>query len=86
MYCILMLNFEKSTALLSLCINYTNPEACKSYLIPQIINLDTWKQSYSGFSEQLDFCDLKTLSDWLLLKFYMLCFVSMLHLFSLGTL
>ena len=36
-----------------------------------------WKQSYSRFSEQLDFFQLENSIKFVLSKFYLLCFVSM---------
>ena len=40
---------------MSLCVIYMNPKACKFYLIPHMMTFVAWKQSYSRFSEQLDF-------------------------------
>ena len=55
---------------------HTNPKACKFALIPHMMTSVACKQSYSRFSEQLDFVQLEDSIKFVPLKFY-LCFVSM---------
>ena len=54
----------------------TNPKSCKFYLIPDMMTSAAWKQSFSRFSEQLDFFQRKNSIKFVLLTFYLLCFVS----------
>ena len=76
----LILNFEKLRALMPLCIISYKLQNCKSYLIPHITTFVAWKQSYSHFSEQLDFFKLEKSMKFVLLRFYLLYFVSMVFL------
>ena len=60
-----------------LCIISYKSKTCKLYLILHVVTFVAWKQSYSRFSEQLDFLYLGISMKFVLLKLYLLCFVSM---------
>ena len=48
---------------------YMNLKVCKVYLVPYMMTFVAWKQSYSRFSEQLDFSGSEIICIFRLLKF-----------------
>ena len=70
MYPILMVNLKRRELYCYSELFCTNYKACKFYLVPHIMIWVAWKQSYSCFSEQIDFQAQKFYVFWNLCALY----------------